>query len=79
MEAFKLSPRDRVQQRLEEQISLIFQFRVVEVFTDLVLLLHPRISLGAVDETFTWFFALFPNINKVRGWVRTRGRTGCGL
>ena len=27
-----------------------------------------------VDEAFIGFFALFPNQNKVRGWVRTRGR-----
>ena len=32
MEAFKVSPRDRVQQRFVDQISLTFQFLVVEVF-----------------------------------------------
>ena len=32
MEAFKVSPTDRVQQRLVEQISLTFRFHAVEVF-----------------------------------------------
>ena len=31
-EVFKVSPRDRIQQRFLEQITLTFQFRVVEVF-----------------------------------------------
>ena len=31
-------------------------------------------SPGAVDDAFTGFFALFPKVKKVRGWVRTRGR-----
>ena len=42
---FKVSPRDRIQQRFVEQITLTFQFHVVEVFKVLVMdrvqLLHP--------------------------------------
>ena len=53
MEAVKVSPRDRVQQRSVEQISLTFQFRVVEVLTDQVLLLHPRAHLGAGFNPWT--------------------------
>ena len=63
-QAFKVSPRDRVQQRLVEQISLTFQFRGVEVFTDKFLLLHPRITPGAVDEAFQVGFRTFPQSQK---------------
>ena len=31
-------------------------------------------SPGAADEAFTGFFALFPTLKKVRGWVRTQRR-----
>ena len=57
-QAFKVSPRDRVQQRLVEQISLTFQFRVVEVFTDQLLL------PGAVDEASTGGFRTLPRSQK---------------
>ena len=45
MEAFKVSPRDRVQQRLVEQISLTFRFHAVESSRDRFLLLHLRTHL----------------------------------
>ena len=73
-EAFKVSRRDRVQQRFVEQISLTFPFRVVEVFTDQLLLLHPRTLLVPRMRLLLGFFPLFPKVKKVSGWVRTRGR-----
>ena len=80
MEAFKFSPKDRVQQRLEEQISLTFQFRVVEVFRDLVLPLSSHWP-GAVDEAFTvLFFRIFLQNQKKSAVGSALGvGIGCGL
>ena len=56
-EAFKVSLRDRVPQRSVGQVSLTFQVRVVEVFTDLFSAASSSHSSGAADEVFTWFFS----------------------
>ena len=82
MEAFKVSPRDRVQQRLEEQILL----------TDIPV---PRgggrhgpgsaasssHSPGVADEAFTGFFfyRTFPRGKKCAVGSALGVRTGCGL
>ena len=54
------------------------QFRVVEVFTvyaqDRFLLLHPLTHRVLWMRFLQVFFALFTVREKVRGWVRTRGR-----
>ena len=79
-EVFKIYSLDRIQQRLVEQNSLTFQFRVVGVFKvyaqDRFLLLHPLTHLVLQMSLLKGFFALFPRIKKVRNWVRTRVR-GC--
>ena len=67
--AFKVSPRDRVQKRFVELI-----FRVVEVFTDQLLPPHPRTHLVPWMRLLHGGSALFPEVKKVRCWVRTRGR-----
>ena len=79
MEAFKVFPRDRVQQRLEEQISLTFQFRAVDVFTDLVLLLHPRTRLVPWMRLLQRFLALFQHRKKCAVGSALGVGTGCGL
>ena len=77
-EVFKFPPRNRIQQRLVEQITLKFQFLVVEVFKvlarDRFHQLHPRTRLVLRMRLLHVFFALFPVRKKVRSWVRTRGR-----
>ena len=50
-----------------EQISLTFQFRVVEVSTNLFLLLYASRSPDAVDEAFTVFFLHFSSKSKKCG------------
>ena len=80
VEVFKVSPRNRAQQRFMDQITLIFQFLTVvlegEVFKassqdrvqlllHLTLVLRKKLGMG--------FFALFAGGKKVRSWVRTRG------
>ena len=74
MEAFKVSPKDWVQQRFVEQIPLTFRFHVVEVFKvssqDRVQWLRPLLrTLVLVPRMsrFKRFFALFLRGKKVRG------------
>ena len=55
-----------------EQISLTFPFGVVEVFTGQFLLLHPRTRLVPWTMLYRGF-RTFPQNQKVRRWVRTRG------
>ena len=63
LEVFKVSPRDRVQQRFVEQIPLTFQFHVVEVFKVSVQRLRPLLRTCVLVlwmSRFKGFFALFP-------------------
>ena len=86
MEAFKVSPRDRVQQRSVEQITLTFQSLMVVLFKvssqDRVQRLRPLLRTCVLVPRMSRFkgvFRTFPHMKKVRGWVRTRVGTGCGL
>ena len=80
-EVFKVS-LDRIQQRLVEQNTLTFQFRVVEVFTvyaqDTFLLLHPRIRLVLRMRLLHLFFALCPKIKKCEVGSALGVGTECG-
>ena len=69
MEAFKVSPWDRIQQRFEEQITLTLQFfrvvaafEVLKVSSRVLLVLHPRTRL--VPWMFFFFSHFFPRLNK---------------
>ena len=80
-EAFKVSLKDRVQQRAVEQNFPTFQFlRVVAGEGGLLGLRRDPNSAAsssrsyAVDEALQGVFALFPKSKSVRGLVRTRGR-----
>ena len=59
MEAFKVSPRDRVQQRFVEQIPLTLRFHVVEVF-----------KVSSQDRVFRTF-VLVPWMSRFKGFFRT--------
>ena len=73
----KVSSLDRVQQRFVEQIATKIQFLAVEVFKvlarDRLQVLHPRICL-VLRMRLLLFFRTLPDIKKMRGWARTRGR-----
>ena len=83
----KVSPRDRIQLRFLEQNTLTFQFRVVEVFEDLVMdkvqQLHPLTHVVlriAADEAFTGFSRTFPQHKKsARLGPHSGSGTECGL
>ena len=65
-EVFKVNALDRIQQRLVEQNTLTFQFRVVEVFKvfarDRFRLLHLLTHLVMQMMLLLWVLALFPKI-----------------
>ena len=87
MEAFKVSPRDRVPQRFVEQITLTLQFlnfvaalEVLKASSRVLLVLHPRTRLVPWMRLLLWFFALFPKSKKKCGVGSALGvGTGCGL
>ena len=80
MEAFKVSPRDRLLQRFVEQIMLTLQFlrvvaalEVLKASSRVLLALHPRTRLVPWMRLLLGFFALFPKSEKVRGWTLIHG------
>ena len=85
MEVFKVSPRNRAQQRFMEQITLIFQVLTVvleeEVFKPssqdrVQLLLH--LALVLRKKLGMGFFAFFPGGKKCGVGSALGVRTGCG-
>ena len=77
-EIFKVSPRDRVQQRFLEQNTLTFQFRVVEVFKVLVMdrvqQLHPLTHMTLRMRFLQGFFVLTPKEKKCEDGSALGGR-----
>ena len=74
VEAFKVSPRDRIQQRTWSSTLTFLLVLVFTVFSLDRVLPHRAVCLSMPMKEFKGVFALFPVREKVRGWVRTRGR-----
>ena len=70
----KFSPLDRVQQRIWSRSLVLVHVEVLKVFSQDRVLPHRVVFLAALMMDFQGIFALFSVREKVRGWVRTRGR-----
>ena len=71
---FKVLSLDRFQQRIWSRSLVFLHVEVLQVFSQDRVLPHRAVCLSMPMKEFNGIFALFSVPEKVRGWVRTRGR-----